>query len=341
VGAIAALFWGCNAAANFYWTGGAFLRQDWVFCLVASVCLARRRYFFWSGAALMWSALLRVFPAALFGGWVAMVLIYVVQRLLGKKPVDGKSGLLGYIHPDHRKLILGAVCALGLLVPLSMATTGGVQTYKDFAHHISLHKKTPLTNHMGLPTILSHNWSGRMRFTRNDNLDDAFKEWKDGRNLRKDRMEWVQRGIFVACFLWIAWALRKSQLLWLGPALSLVLVMCITDLTCYYYCMFIIAAVLAAPRRSIGVALLATAASSVVLLGRDIGYADVGLSGFYYVDDNFTAQSYLFFLFCLLSLWGYSRPFSLARLKLWLARKPEPQPDGYEKGKMPTGVGSV
>ena len=28
--AVATVFWGCNAPANFYWTGGAFLRQDWI-----------------------------------------------------------------------------------------------------------------------------------------------------------------------------------------------------------------------------------------------------------------------------------------------------------------------
>ncbi|HSC87463.1 MAG TPA: hypothetical protein VLC09_09350 [Polyangiaceae bacterium] len=341
VGAIGAVFWGCNAAANFYWTGGAFLRQDWMFLLVASVCLARKRRYFWAGAALMWSALLRVFPAALFVGWGVMIIIYVVQRIRGRAPAAGDKGLLSYLHPSHRKLIAGSVVALGVLVPLSMLTTGGVAPYREFVHHIALHKKTPLTNHMGLPTILSHNWEGRMRFTRNENLDDAFVEWKDGRNARKDRMEWLQRSIFVACVLWIAWALRRSQALWLAPALSLVLVMCVTDLTCYYYSMFIIAAVLAAARRSIGVGLLATTAASVVLLGRDIGYADVGLSGFYYVDDNFTAQSYLFFLFCLLSLWAYSRPFSMASLRAWLARKPEPRPADYEKGRTPTGIGSV
>lgn len=340
VGAIACVFWGCNAAANFYWTGGAFLRQDWLFLLVASVCLARKRFFFWAGVALMWSALLRVFPIALYGGWVAMVLMYAIQRFRGRPPVDGDKGFLNFIHPNHRKLIWGSLLALAVLVPASMATTGGTAPYKAFIHHIGVHKHTPLTNHMGLPTIVSHTWEGRMRFTRNDNLDDAFKPWKDGRNERKDAREPLQKAILVGTFLWIAWALRRSQLLWLGPALSLPLVMCITDLTCYYYSMYIIAAVVAAARRSVGVALLATAASSVILLGRDIGYADVSLSGFYYVDDNFTAQSYLFFLYSLLALWAYSRPFSIERLKAWWNRKPEPNPKRV-RGKQPTGVAGV
>lgn len=268
-------------------------------------------------------------------------LIYFIQRLRGRKAPDGKTGLLSYIHPTHKKLVLGATFSLAVLVPLSMATTGGVDSYKAFSHHIGVHKKTPLTNHMGLPTILSHTWEGRMRFTRNDNLDDAFEGWKNGRNERKDERAPLQYAIFAGVFLWIAWALRRTQLVWVAPALSLPLVMCLTDLTCYYYSMYVIAAVLAASRRQIGVGLLAMGAASVVLLGRDIGYADVGLSGFYYVDDNFTAQSYLFFLFSLLALWTYSRPLSLERLRAFWNRKPDPRPEEYEAGKNPPGVAGI
>ena len=43
--AVTSVFWGTNAVANFYWTGGRVLRQDWVFLLVAAVCFARKRKF--------------------------------------------------------------------------------------------------------------------------------------------------------------------------------------------------------------------------------------------------------------------------------------------------------
>jgi hypothetical protein len=118
-------------------------------------------------------------------------------------------------------------------------------------------------------------------------------------------------------------------------------VMCLTDLTCYYYSMFIIAGVLSVVRKPIGIVLLATAASSVVLLGRDIGYAPVNLSGFYFVDDNFTAQSYVFFLFCILMLWAYSRPLNK---QSWLAfwnRKPAVVRPKHEPDENPTTVGGV
>ena len=38
--AVAAILWGCEGAADpYYWTGGAFLRQDWLFFLVLAACL--------------------------------------------------------------------------------------------------------------------------------------------------------------------------------------------------------------------------------------------------------------------------------------------------------------
>jgi hypothetical protein len=47
---------------------------------------------------------------------------------------------------------------------------------------------------------------------------------------------------------------------------------------------------------------------------------------FYWIDDKFTAQSYLFFLVGALLIYAYSRPFSVERLKAWWEGKPEPRP---------------
>jgi hypothetical protein len=170
-----------------------------------------------------------------------------------------------------------------------------------------------------------------MRFTRNDNLDDAFKEWKEGRNRRHEKLGIVKWSAFAAFFAWISWIMLKSRSLWIGPALSLPLVMCLTDLTCYYYSMYIAAAALTLSRRSIGVTLLATAAASVILLGRNIGYADTGISGFYFVDDNFAVQSYLFLVFSILMLWAYSRPFSFGALAQWWNRWTQASPGAADK----------
>ena len=42
--AVGAIFWGCQSSAPFYWTGGAFLRQDGLFFLVLAACLLRKKW---------------------------------------------------------------------------------------------------------------------------------------------------------------------------------------------------------------------------------------------------------------------------------------------------------
>jgi hypothetical protein len=324
--AVGAVFWGCNAPANFYWTGGAFLRQDWLFFLVASICLAKKQKYMLAGAALTWSALLRVFPVIFFAGWGIIVLLAIIQRYrqraaLGEKERSkvpgGLRGLLELLHPDHRRLIAGAALAAGVLIPVSIAACGA-SSYKEFwAHTIAVHKTTPLTNTMGLETMLVHDWDGRMRFLRDDNLEDPFKGWKQNRLDRFKARKPLFFLIVAGVFAWTVWALRRTKALWVGVALSLPLVASLTNLTCYYYSMFMVAAGLVAVRPTLGPILLVASGISSLMLNTP--------SGYYWVDDRFTAQAWLFYILGLMLLFAYSRPFSVERLKAWWDGKPEPK----------------
>ena len=92
------------------------------------------------------------------------------------------------------------------------------------------------------------------------------------------------------------------------------LVMSMTNLTCYYYSMFVLTAALAAVRKPLGVVVLVCSGASQILI-----------LNYYWVDDKFTAQAWLFGVFSLVLLAGYSRPFSFARLSAWWNGKPEPK----------------
>jgi hypothetical protein len=285
----------------------------------------------------MWSSLLRIFPVVLFFGYGVIVLFHIIKELRVRReaklaqagaPSRSKKkkkkaaqpppkGLLSLLHPDHQRLIAGALIALGVLVPASMVVAGPDSYHAFVDHTIAVHRNTPLTNHMGIDTILTHTWDGRMRFTRDENLDDPFEIWKQGRLDRKEDMAPVRWGIRLLLMLWIGWALRRTKLLWVGPALSVVLVMSFVDLTCYYYSLFMIVPIILRQRPPLGPAMLAGSAGSALLLWRG--------SGFYYVDDRFTVQAYLFLILALLSLFTYSRPFSMSRLKTWWQGKPEPR----------------
>ncbi len=329
--AVAAVFWGANAPADFYWTGGAFLRQDWLFLLVAALCCARRRYFVLAGFALTWSALLRIFPGIFVAGWAIIIGIYLIQSVrFGPRKIAGDkaTGLLRYLHPDHRRVIMGCVLALGVLVPASMAVCG-TDSYKQFYNHtLKTHQNTPLTNHMGLESMMVHNWEGRMRFGRDDNLDDPFMDWKKGRLERFRNLRPLFIAIVLGIFGWTVWALRRTKLLWVGTALSLPLVMSLTNLTCYYYSMFIVAAALASVRPMLGAPILMASG-----IGKLLQYAPWG---FYWVDDRWVAESWLYFTLCVLLLYGYSRPFSMARLKAWWDGKPEPRSSPPSLSAKPT-----
>lgn len=333
--AVATVFWGTNAAANFYWTGGAFLRQDWLFFLVASVCLARKRYFALAGAALTWSTLLRVFPIALFAGWGVMIALQILKRVrFNASKGEAKGGATKtksrsappWLLPEHKRLIAGCAIAVAVLVPASMAVAGPGSYKAFFEHTLTTHLNTPLTNEMGLKAMLTHTWRGRMRFSRDDNLDDPFEKWKEGRLERAKKMRPVQLAVLLALGLSLIWGLRRTKLLWVAVPLSLPFVPALTNLTCYYYSMFMIAAVLSRNRPPLAPVMMVVAGASQIL------YIFPG-PGFYWIDDRFTAIAWLFFLFAILIHYTYNRPFSMERLRAWWNGLPEP------RGPKPPGRG--
>lgn len=295
---LAAVFWGCNAPAHFYWTGGAFLRQDWFFAFVAALCLARRRKFALSGAALTWSSLLRIFPIVAFAG-VGLIMLFDTLR---------KRRL----RADYRRFILGSMLTASVLVAASSAVSG-IDSYPEFARHISFHKDTPLTNNMGLEMLLAHDWDGRMVFTIDERLDDPMQGWKEGHTARVRALRPLLLASNVMVLGWLAWALRRTKLLWIGMALSVPLMISVLSLTCYYYGFFVAPAALVLLSPALGPAYLALAGASQILLTR-----------LYWMDDKYGALSLLFYAFGLCTLYALSRPFSLARLRAWLAGRPEP-----------------
>lgn len=60
--ALAGIVLGCNFPNRYYWTGGAFLRHDWLFYLVASVCLLKKDKPVLGGMSFSYAVLLRLFP---------------------------------------------------------------------------------------------------------------------------------------------------------------------------------------------------------------------------------------------------------------------------------------
>ena len=303
--AVAAIFWGCQLPAEYFWTGGAFMRQDWLFFLVLSACLVRKRYHVLGGAAFAYSTLLRVFPGLLLAGWAVVAGAYVWKH---KRMAS-----------HHMKVMLGGLGATAVFVSISIAVAGW-QSYPDFYHHIQVHNTTPLTNNMGLQTVLAHSFDGRMEFVRDEKHIDPFDDWK---RMRRDRLQGF-RPLYLLLLAGIAaafvYALRRVKSLVVAQALSLAIVISLVEVTCYYYSMFILSAFLSRLRRGVEQWVLCVAGISQLLaINRYLSH---------YYDDRYTSQAVLFcvFAFSLLSAYWPPKAKSTQAAPKTTASGPQPAP---------------
>jgi hypothetical protein len=193
--AVGAIFWGCQSSAPFYWTGGALLRQDWLFFTVLSVACLRRRHFKTAGAALVYAGLLRVFPGLVVIGTLVPVIVHLVKHRR--------------MHRDHKKMLAGGCLAAAILIPLSIYMSGdpnkpifesgipmkeraarAIAPYKTFYEHtIETHDQTPLTNHMGLRVIIGHKFFDFQK--PGLRTADEQAEWKESLEGFSRRFSWT------------------------------------------------------------------------------------------------------------------------------------------------------
>jgi hypothetical protein len=292
--AVAAIFWGCQLPAEYFWTGGAFMRQDWLFFLVLSACLLRKRYFAWGGAAFAYSTLLRVFPGLLLVGPVVVAGAYLWKHR--PKSAAGWFTFWKFMAPQHRRFMLGGLASTVLFVGISIGVAGW-RSYPEFYRHIQVHNHTPLTNNMGLATVLAQSPSGRMELVRNEKHVDAFDDWKQMRSDRLHAYRPFQIVLLLAVGVLFVAVVRRVKLLWVALALSLGAFVGLIEVTCYYYSIFILAALLSRKRRDIEQWVLCVAGISQLLA--------VNHYISYFYDDRYTAQSVLYCVFAVSLLWAY------------------------------------
>jgi hypothetical protein len=152
--AFSILIWSVGYPWAYFWTGGGFGRVPWWFMAVAGTCFLKRGYPMLGGAGITWSMLLRVFPGALIGG----ISLKIAHNVLRYRTIT----------KEQIRIIIGCTVALVSLVALSLPVVDGADTYKEFLGNSFKHKATPLTNHMGLPTLLSFAPSLRAKRTKDD-----------------------------------------------------------------------------------------------------------------------------------------------------------------------------
>lgn len=240
VSAVAAIFWGCQSPAPMLWTCGAFLRQDYLFFMVLSLCLLKKKYPALAAAALVYSALLRIFPGVLVVGWVAVLFWQLVKH---RRPTK-----------EQVRMIIGGVLAAAVLLGVSIKMCGA-ESYKSFYNHtLKVHDETPLTNHMGLRVLLAQKTpvefpalgigvgkeSGRMKYSEDNSQPDPFFTWKKMRNDRYQALKpigYLVNALTLGLFFWVA---RRMKSMWIAQSTAGIFLMTLAQLTSYYFAFMIV-----------------------------------------------------------------------------------------------------
>ena len=252
--ALSVLVWGTGYPWAYFWTGGSYARVPWFFMAVAAVCLLKRGFPLLSGFALSWSALLRLFPAALAGGPIANV----IDRFIRRKKIDRP-----WLDATDQRFIVGGILGLAVLCGASIAVNG-VDAHPQFLSNTLKHSETPLTNHMGLPTVLSYHPSKVGRFTKDGSLDDPWARWKQARKETRHDRRWLHALILLGMFVLLALAGRRLAG-WAVLAGSTILIIGFFELTCYYYSFAVLMAPLAIERLRYSVALILMGIAGLIL----------------------------------------------------------------------------
>lgn len=281
--AVAALTLGTNFTNRYYWTGGAFLRHDWVFYLVSSICLLKKDRPFLGGMAFAYATLLRLFPGlAALGPLIAAIEYFRAHRTLDRRFV---------------RWVAGGAVGTALLVGASFAAFGGLSTWQHFAQNTIKHSNTPLTNHMGLRTVLSWRPNTIGQKMVDHSQIDSWAKWKATRLAKWKEAQSVFWAL-MALAIWLVWMAVKAS--GTDPAFALALgigfIVFGAELTNYYYCFLMGIAVLHTQRREVGIILGALAMLTLFLNWGPLTWMS------HWLDEQYVAMS-LASLFAVVGIW--------------------------------------
>lgn len=245
--ALAAVVIGTYFPGRFWWTGGAFLRWDWLAALLAGLALCRRGWPAAGGALLGFAAMSRLFPIfALIGP--AMSAVAAVAR---RKRVGG----------EVRRLLAGALVTAAVLVPVSQLSSAP-HGWGEFAANLQKHSARASGNRMGLPVVLSSTADAPARPAAVG--ADERTRWEAAQSEVLAGRRWLWVAAAAAAFAGVWWAIRDEPA-WATCLLGLLLVPFGPALACYYYLFVAALALLLERRRDTAAVLLTLVCSATVV----------------------------------------------------------------------------
>ena len=220
---VALIWWGTNYPARLQWTGGGFLRADWLMLTVLGIALAKRGKPAAAGFALTYAALLRVFPALIVTALIAKAGVHIWST--------GRLTLL----PAHAAFAKGCLAAVLLLVPLSLVVVGGdlrggIDAWKGFVANSRKHLDTPLTNNVGLMSVVAYQKGSTTSNLRGFDIDTPWDTWNSARRrvmLQRRPILWL----LIAAYLALLVRAVRDREDWIVLVLGIGLIPIATQLT--------------------------------------------------------------------------------------------------------------
>lgn len=255
---IALIWWGTSYLSRYAYIGGAFLRHDWLLLAILSLCLAKRGRMTLSGAALTWSALIRVFPAIIAIGLFLKILIDSIQarRLC--------------VTAAHGRFIAGGLVTLAVWLPLSLTVRGPddrpLAAWNDFLSNTRRMAHVSSANHVGLPTVLAFDPTYRSARVKNLWVDSPWDVWSAGRSQTLQERRPLQFLLVAAFMVLLAFSIAGRDD-WIALTLGVAAIPVLVELSNYYYGVLLALAFLWPLRPTTGIGLAATAVVSNVVLG--------------------------------------------------------------------------
>ncbi len=248
---VALVYWGTNYPAHYGWTGGSFLRQDWLAAVVVGICCLRMQRPLAGGFLLAFGAFSRIYPAFALVG-LGLKAAWEMART--RSP---------WISTEHRRLALGALLALAMILPLSALSAGGPSAWRDWAENIQLHLGSPTGNQIGLGTLISYDRETRLARSIDPSNVDPFTVWKNARKRTFERRIVLVWGLVIGFAALLALAVRERED-WMAAVLGIGLAVVAMEPSGYYVGVLLCFGFLAQRHPGIGSALCGLAALTLV-----------------------------------------------------------------------------
>ena len=169
-GVVAALVLGLGGFWSYHWVGGTIGRHTWLFCCALGLALLAKNRPFGGGVALTLAGLLRLFPFVFVGA----VGLWTLANAVKTRRFDATA----------RRFLAGTVFTFVLGASVAGAAVGN-DSYRAFSRVFERHAQSPVSNQLGLSTLLS--WTaGESTDTLADaQLTNPFERWQNHQLLRR------------------------------------------------------------------------------------------------------------------------------------------------------------